>query len=64
VPWFNHVHPRITAISQPTAELGRRAVRVILDALSGRAAESVVLPARLVARESCGETGTRKEGRS
>ncbi|MEV4009768.1 LacI family DNA-binding transcriptional regulator [Nonomuraea angiospora] len=64
VPWFNHVHPRITAISQPTAELGRRAVRVILDALSGRTAESVVLPARLVARESCGETGTRKEGRS
>ncbi|MFI6731358.1 LacI family DNA-binding transcriptional regulator [Nonomuraea sp. NPDC050451] len=64
VPWFNHVHPRITAISQPTAELGRRAVRVILDALSGRAAESVVLPAKLVARESCGETGTRKEGRS
>ncbi|MFG6197623.1 LacI family DNA-binding transcriptional regulator [Nonomuraea sp. JJY05] len=64
VPWFNHVHPRITAISQPTAELGRRAVRVILDALSGRAAESVVLPARLVARESCGEAGTRKEGRS
>ncbi|MEV4579875.1 LacI family DNA-binding transcriptional regulator [Nonomuraea jabiensis] len=62
VPWFNHVHPRITAISQPTAELGRRAVRVILDALSGRAAESVVLPARLVARESCGETGTRKAG--
>ncbi|MBE1592086.1 LacI family DNA-binding transcriptional regulator [Nonomuraea angiospora] len=64
VPWFNHVHPRITAIGQPTAELGRRAVRVILDALSGRAAESVVLPARLVARESCGETDTRKEGRS
>ncbi|MGV9383691.1 LacI family DNA-binding transcriptional regulator [Nonomuraea sp. NPDC003707] len=64
VPWFNHVHPRITAISQPTAELGRRAVRVILDVLSGRAAESVVLPARLVARESCGETGTRKEGGS
>ncbi|MEW1844020.1 LacI family DNA-binding transcriptional regulator [Nonomuraea angiospora] len=64
VPWFNHVHPRITAISQPTAELGRRAVRVILDALSGRAAESVVLPARLVARESCGETDTRKEARS
>ncbi|MFI7633500.1 LacI family DNA-binding transcriptional regulator [Nonomuraea sp. NPDC049400] len=61
VPWFNHVHPRITAISQPTAELGRRAVRVILDVLSGRAAESVVLPATLVVRESCGESGTWKE---
>ncbi|MEQ4719843.1 LacI family DNA-binding transcriptional regulator [Nonomuraea sp. B19D2] len=61
VPWFNHVQPRITAISQPTAELGRRAVRVILDVLSGRAAESVVLPATLVVRESCGESGTWKE---
>ncbi|MFG3438887.1 LacI family DNA-binding transcriptional regulator [Nonomuraea sp. NPDC047897] len=58
VPWFNHIQPRITAISQPTAELGRRAVRVILDALAGRTAESVVLPAALVVRESCGEART------
>lgn len=61
VPWFNHIHPRITAISQPTAELGRRAVRLILDALHGRATDSVVLPATLVVRESCGETGPGKE---
>jgi LacI family transcriptional regulator len=63
VPWFAHIHPPITAISQPTAELGRRAVRVILDSLHGKPAESVVLPAVLVVRESCGEAGEPEEGR-
>jgi LacI family transcriptional regulator len=63
VPWFTHIDPAITAISQPTAELGRRAVRVILDRLSGNPAESVVLPAVLVVRESCGE-GRRQSGRA
>jgi LacI family transcriptional regulator len=57
VPWFAHIHSPMTAISQPTAELGRRAVRVILDSLHGKPAESVVLPASFVVRESCGETG-------
>ncbi|WP_248959326.1 LacI family DNA-binding transcriptional regulator [Sphaerisporangium perillae] len=55
VPWFAHTHPPITAIAQPTAELGRRAVRVILDILHGSTPDSVVLPAVLVVRESCGE---------
>ncbi|MEU8109251.1 LacI family DNA-binding transcriptional regulator [Nonomuraea muscovyensis] len=63
VPWFNHIQPRITAISQPTAELGRLAVRVILDALRGKTAESVVLPAALVIRESCGEARAAVEAR-
>ncbi|GGK76665.1 LacI family transcriptional regulator [Sphaerisporangium melleum] len=57
VPWFGHISPPITAISQPTAELGRRAVRVLLDMLAGRRAESVVLPAHLIVRSSCGESG-------
>jgi LacI family transcriptional regulator len=64
VPWFAHIHPPMTAISQPTAELGRRAVRVILDSLSGKPAESVVLPAVLTVRESCGETGRAQAGRT
>ncbi|MFF0307559.1 LacI family DNA-binding transcriptional regulator [Streptosporangium sp. NPDC004379] len=55
VPWFPHMNPPITAISQPVAELGVRAVRVILDLLHGRPAGSVVLPAVLVPRQSCGE---------
>ncbi|WP_214412227.1 LacI family DNA-binding transcriptional regulator [Sphaerisporangium fuscum] len=66
VPWFTHIDPPITAISQPTAELGRRAVRVILGMLRGGSAESVVLPAALVVRGSCGEAGTQagETGRS
>ncbi|MDP9846450.1 LacI family DNA-binding transcriptional regulator [Streptosporangium lutulentum] len=55
VPWFPHIDPPITAISQPAAELGLRAVQVILDRLAGRPAESAVLPAVLVVRQSCGE---------
>jgi LacI family transcriptional regulator, galactose operon repressor len=51
VAWFVHVDPPITAIAQPAGELGRRAVRVLLE----RAEEPVVLPARLVRRRSCGE---------
>ncbi|GAA4222077.1 LacI family transcriptional regulator [Streptosporangium album] len=53
--WFPHVSPPITAISQPAAELGRLGVGVILDRLAGRPAGSVILPALLVVRQSCGE---------
>ncbi|RJL32786.1 LacI family DNA-binding transcriptional regulator [Bailinhaonella thermotolerans] len=56
VPWFVHVDPAITAIAQPTAELGRAAVRMILNRVEGRPAESAALPAQLVVRTSCGET--------
>ncbi|BAU87101.1 lacI family transcriptional regulator [Streptomyces laurentii] len=57
IPWFVHTDPAITVISQPTAELGRAAVRALVDRVEGRAAASVTLPARLVVRRSCGETG-------
>jgi LacI family transcriptional regulator len=56
VAWFVHLDPPITAIAQPAEELGRRAVRVLLDRVEGHPVESVVLPARLVIRRSCGET--------
>ncbi|GLY73032.1 LacI family DNA-binding transcriptional regulator [Actinoallomurus iriomotensis] len=57
VGWFVHVDPPITAIAQPAEELGRRAVRALLERAEGRPVEPVVLPARLVKRRSCGETG-------
>ncbi|MGV9310071.1 MULTISPECIES: LacI family DNA-binding transcriptional regulator [unclassified Nonomuraea] len=57
VTWFVHVDPPITAIAQPTAELGRRAVRLLLDRVAGRPAESVALPAELVIRRSCERKG-------
>lgn len=59
VTWFVHVDPPITAIAQPTAELGRRAVQLLLDRAAGRTAESIALPAELVIRRSCERKGAR-----
>ncbi|MFE2580668.1 LacI family DNA-binding transcriptional regulator [Streptomyces sp. NPDC059378] len=56
IPWFVHTDPPITAIAQPTGELGRAAVRALIDRIEGRTPESVTLPARLVVRRSCGES--------
>jgi LacI family transcriptional regulator len=55
IPWFVHTDPPVTAIAQPTGELGRAAVRALVDRIEGRAAASVALSARLVVRRSCGE---------
>ncbi|MFF3784782.1 LacI family DNA-binding transcriptional regulator [Streptomyces sp. NPDC001933] len=55
IPWFVHTDPPITAIAQPTGELGRAAVRALVDLVEGRSPQSVTLPARLVVRRSCGE---------
>ncbi|WP_406002959.1 LacI family DNA-binding transcriptional regulator [Streptomyces sp. NBC_00829] len=60
IPWFVHTDPPITAIAQPTGELGRAAVRALIERVEGRTASSVTLSARLVVRRSCGEP----EGRS
>lgn len=55
VPWFAHTNPPITAVAQPTRELGRAAVHTLLRRVEGEQAEPVLLPARLVRRQSCGE---------
>ncbi|MBA0049693.1 LacI family transcriptional regulator [Streptomyces sp. AJS327] len=55
IPWFLHTDPPITAIAQPTAELGHRAVQSLIELAEGRSADSVTLSARLIARRSCGE---------
>lgn len=57
IPWFVHTDPPITAIAQRTKDLGRAAVRALVDRIEGRVPESVTLPAHLVVRRSCGETG-------
>ncbi|MFI6053182.1 LacI family DNA-binding transcriptional regulator [Streptomyces violascens] len=56
IPWFVHTDPPITAIAQPTGELGRAAVRALADLIEGRTPRSVTLPASLVVRRSCGES--------
>lgn len=56
IPWFVHTDPPITAVAQPTGELGRAAVRALVDRIEGRPPRSVTLPARLVVRLSCGES--------
>jgi len=58
IPWFVHTDPPITAIAQPTGELGRAAVRALIDRIEGRPPRSVTLPARLVVRRSCGEAAS------
>ncbi|MEV2251810.1 LacI family DNA-binding transcriptional regulator [Streptomyces sp. NPDC050147] len=58
IPWFVHTDPPITAIAQPTGDLGRAAVQALVDLIEGRRPRSVTLPARLVVRRSCGASPT------
>ena len=48
--------PFLTAVVQPAADLGRQALRLLLDRLADpdRAAQDVVLPTELIVRQSCG----------
>lgn len=51
-----HVHPHLTTVAQPIRDLGAEAVRIVLDRVADDESEraSVVLPTRLVVRDSCG----------
>ncbi|MEW2513065.1 LacI family DNA-binding transcriptional regulator [Streptomyces sp. NPDC046870] len=54
--WADLFSPRLTAIAQPSREVGARAVRVLLDRLAepDRPARTVRLPCTFVHRTSCG----------
>jgi LacI family transcriptional regulator len=57
VDFYTLMRPSITSVSQPVAELGRTAFRLLLDRMQGRGPSSkvrVTLPVTLVVRESCG----------
>ncbi len=54
--WADLFEPRLTAIAQPSKEIGAEAVRLLLDRLASpdRAARVVRLPCTFVHRSSCG----------
>ncbi|MEW2260741.1 LacI family DNA-binding transcriptional regulator [Streptomyces sp. NPDC047869] len=54
--WADLFSPRLTAIAQPSRELGARAVRVLLERLAApdRPTRTVRLPCAFVHRTSCG----------
>ncbi|MDN0194939.1 LacI family DNA-binding transcriptional regulator [Streptomyces sp. S.PNR 29] len=54
--WADLFSPRLTAVSQPSREIGAQAVRVLLDRLASpdRPARTLRLPCAFVHRTSCG----------
>ena len=58
MPWANELCPPLTAVSQPTYELGQETVLLLLRRLAEPDApvRTVILQPRLVVRESCGAT--------
>ncbi|MFF7979306.1 LacI family DNA-binding transcriptional regulator [Streptomyces sp. NPDC007901] len=67
--WAELFSPRLTAIAQPSREIGAEAVRVLLERLASpdRPARTVRLPCAFVHRTSCGcreESGGRAHGPS
>ncbi|MFG2790852.1 LacI family DNA-binding transcriptional regulator [Streptomyces sp. NPDC048419] len=54
--WADLFSPRLTAVAQPSKEIGAQAVRVLLERLAspGRPARTLRLPCTFVHRTSCG----------
>ncbi|WP_161571150.1 LacI family DNA-binding transcriptional regulator [Granulicella sibirica] len=51
------IHPTVSAVRQPTEEFGYEAARLLIQRLKGtgpKTQQSIVLPTRFIARESCG----------
>jgi len=58
--WATLLRPRLTAVAQPTYEIGETAARLVLDRIAGDAGlgpRRVVLKTRLIVRETCGAAG-------
>ncbi len=56
IPWGAFARPALTAVAQQAEELGRVAATLLLERLQEhqRVVRQVVLPTRLIVRESCG----------
>jgi DNA-binding LacI/PurR family transcriptional regulator len=58
IPFAALANPRLTTVAPPSAQMGRRAVQMLMSAFeSGTLPASEVLPVRLVVRESSGGDG-------
>ncbi len=55
IPWFDVFEPPMTAIAQPTAEIGVAAVAAVHALIADEPVPAVDLTCRLVVRASCGE---------
>jgi LacI family transcriptional regulator len=58
--WAAVLRPRLTAVAQPTYEIGATATRMLIERIEthgGPEPRRVVLPTQLIARESCGAAG-------
>jgi LacI family transcriptional regulator len=58
--WAAVLRPRLTVVAQPTYEIGETATRLLIDRIEGRGGSEprrIVLPTRLIVRESCGAAG-------
>lgn len=53
-----YYEPPLTTVRQPFAEVGRRAIEVLLEALAGHRSESRMIPPELVVRASTGAPRT------
>ena len=65
VAFYPLIRPSITAISQPVADLGRTATRLLLDRVQHQGPADkvrITLPVSLVTRESCGCKRSTKNG--
>jgi DNA-binding LacI/PurR family transcriptional regulator len=52
IPFAAYVDPPLTTIRQPKDEMGRLATRMLLDLLDGKQVANVMVPGKLIVRES------------
>lgn len=52
IEWFGELDPPLTVVAHDARALGATAMRLLLDVINGGTAESVVLPMRLITRQS------------